>query len=80
MSAQVREKTLYEQRRRRNIIRESREHRVMVRWLAKMYPAAANEFRLFHSKLQKPTKRDLTTTEDFLRFMRLGDGTVCVFF
>ncbi len=82
MSAQdVKERTLYEQRRRKNVIRESREYRVMERWLLKMYPVVANEFKLFHTKLQKqnPYKRDLTTTEDFHRFMRLGDGTLRVF-
>ncbi len=78
---EVKERTLYEQRRRKNVIRESREFRVMERWLAKMYPTIANEFKLFHTKLQKqnPSKRDLTTTEDFLCFVRLGDGTLCVF-
>jgi hypothetical protein len=46
-----------------------------------MYPRISIEFGLFLNKLQKenPDKRDLTTSEDFLRFMRLGDGTECAF-
>ncbi len=76
------ERALYEQRRRKGVIKDAREHRVMTRWLRKVHPTIADDFDKFHNKLQRenPNKRDLTTTEDFARFMRLGDGTECAFF
>ncbi len=82
MPKQMSERALYERRRRRAVISEAREHRVMTRWLKKMYPKISSEFVLFHTKLQKdnPHKRDLTTSDDFSRFIRLGDGMLCVSF
>ncbi len=64
------------------MIKDAREHRLMTRWLRKVYPKISEEFDLFHAKLQRdnPNRRDLTTTGDFARFMRSGDGTECAFF
>ena len=78
MSARLSERAIYERKRRGNVMKESREHRVMKQWLAK----AAEEFTLFHGKLQRenPNSKNLTTTGDFTRFMRLGKGAVCVSF
>ena len=74
------ERALYEQRRRKGVIKDAREHRLMTRWLRKVYPKISTEFDLFHNKLQRDNlnRRDLTTTADFARFIRSGDGTVCV--
>ncbi len=75
------ERALYEQRRRKGVIREAREHRLMSRWLRKVHPETALEFDVFQAKLQmqNPNRRDLTTSPQFVRFMREGDGTGCVF-
>jgi hypothetical protein len=81
MSVRLSERAIYERKRRKNVIREAREHRVMIPWLKKLYPRISIEFGLFLNKLQKenPNARDLTTTGDFHRFMRLGKGMECVF-
>jgi hypothetical protein len=75
------ERAQYEQRRRKAVIRDAREHRLMSRWLRKAHPKIASEFDSFHLKLQmeNPNRRDLTTAPQFVRFMRAGDGTGCVF-
>ncbi len=81
MSVRLSERAIYERKRRRNVIREAREHRVIIPWLKILYPRISIEFDLFLNRLQKqnPNAKDLTTTGDFHRFMRLGKGTECVF-
>ena len=71
------ERALYEQRRRKGVIREARDYRLMSRWLAKIHPDIAVEFSAFQAKLQmqNPNRRDLTTSPQFVCFMREGDGT-----
>ncbi len=71
------ERAQYEQRRRKAVIRDAREHRLMSRWLRKVHPETAAEFDVYHAKLQiqNPNRRDLTTAPQFVRFMREGDGT-----
>ena len=82
MSICLAERAIYERKRRKNVIREAREHRLMVPWLKRLYPGISIEFGLFLDRLQKenPNARDLTTTGDFRRFMRLGKGTEYVFY
>jgi hypothetical protein len=81
MSVALSERALYERKRRRNVIREAREYRVITPWLRKLYPEILEEFKPFLNKLQRenPKTRDLTTTGDFRRFMRVGRGMVCVY-
>ena len=71
------ERALYEQRRRKGVIRESRDHRLMSRWLMKVHPDVAAEFSAFRTKLQvlNPNRRDLTTSPQFVRFITEKDGT-----
>ncbi len=81
MSKELSERALYERKRRRNVIQQAREYRLITPWLKKLYPEILEEFKPFLGKLQKdnPKARDLTTTYDFRRFMRVGKGMVCVY-
>ena len=65
------ERALYEQRRRKGIIKDAREHRLMRRWLQKVHPKVFRQFDLYHTNLQmeNPNRKDLTTAPQFVRFM-----------
>jgi hypothetical protein len=71
------EKAEYEQRRRKLIIQESRDYRLMHGWLMKVHPDILAEHCAFKAKLQKgnPMRKDLTTAPQFRKFMRGEDGT-----
>ena len=71
------ERALYEQRRRKAVIQESRDHRLMSKWLMKVHPDVAAEFRAFQTGLRvlNPNRRDLTTSPQFVRFITENDGT-----
>ncbi len=71
------ERALYEQRRRKAVIQESRDYRLMSKWLMKVHPDVAAEFRAYQTGLQvlNPNRRDLTTSPQFVRFMTENDGT-----
>ena len=70
------EKAKYEQKRRREVIQESREHRLMYSWLMKVYPDILTQYYAFKTKLQRgnPARKDLTTAPAFRRFMREESG------
>ena len=72
------EKKEYEQTRRKQIIQDSRDHRLMSKWLTKTHPDIVAEFRAFKAKLQRgnPLRKDLTTAPAFRRFMQKGDDVV----
>ncbi len=74
------EKKEYEQRRRRQIIQDSRDQRLMFKWLTKMYPDILAKFYAFKTELQRgnPSRKDLTTAPAFHRFMQKEDGMVTV--
>ncbi len=74
------EKKEYEQRRRKQIIQDSRDQRLMFKWLTKTYPDILAEFYAFKTELQRgnPARKDLTTAPAFHKFMEKGDGTVSV--
>ena len=65
------ERKEYEQRRRRQIIQDSRDHRLIHKWLLKMYPDILAGFYAFKTELQRgnPSRKDLTTAPAFRRFM-----------
>ena len=69
-------RALYEQRRRKAVISEARDYRLLSRWMLKTYPGMFAQFTAFKVKLQSenPYRRDLTTTAEFLCFMDEGDG------
>jgi hypothetical protein len=71
------EKAEYEQRRRKVVMQESRDYRLMSRWLLKVYPDVLTEYCAYKTRLQKanPVRKDLTTAPQFLRFMLMEDGT-----
>ncbi len=68
------EKAEYEQRRRKLIIQESRDYRLMHRWLMKAHPDILAEHFAFRAKLRKdnPIRKDLSTAPQFHKFMRGG--------
>ncbi len=74
------EKKEYEQRRRTAIIQESREYRLMSKWLRKRHPDILAQHLAFRDALQRnnPLRKDLTTAPQFHKFMRGEDGTECV--
>ena len=71
------ERAEYEQRRRKAVIQESRDYRLMSRWLLKVYPDVLTEYCAYKTRLQKanPVRKGLTTAPQFLRFMRGENGT-----
>ena len=71
------ERAVYEQRRRKIVIQESRDYRLMSKWLVKSYPDVIAEFHAYKTRLQKanPIRKDLTTSPQFVRFMKGEDGT-----
>ncbi len=71
------ERALYEQRRRKAVIQESRDYRLMSKWLMKVHPDVAAEFHAYQTGLRvlNPNRRDLTTSPQFVRFMTENDGT-----
>ena len=74
------EKSEYEQRRRKQIIQDSRDQRLMFKWLTKMYPDILAQFYAFKTELQRgnPSRKDLTTAPAFHKFMQKEDGMVTV--
>ena len=74
------EKSEYEQRRRKQIIQDSRDQRLMFKWLTKMYPDILAQFYAFKAELQRgnPSRKDLTTAPAFHKFMQKEDGMVTV--
>ncbi len=70
------EKSEYEQRRRKQIIQESRDYRLMHGWLMKVYPDILAEHCAFKTKLQRenPARKDLTTAPGFRTFMQEENG------
>jgi hypothetical protein len=50
----VSEKAIYERQRRRAVMQEAQEHRVMAPWLKKAYPEVSEEFYVFFTNLKKP--------------------------
>ncbi len=72
------EKKEYEQTRRKQIIQDSRDHRLMFKWLTKTHPDIVAEFRAFKAELQRgnPLRKDLSTAPAFRRFMQKGDDVV----
>ncbi len=71
------ERAVYEQRRRKAVIQESKDYRLLSKWLLKVHPDTVAEFHAYRSKLQRlnPIRKDLTTSPQFARFMRGEDGT-----
>ena len=71
------ERAVYEQRRRKAVIQESRDYRLMSKWILKVYPDVLAEFHAYKTRLQKanPIRKDLTTSPEFIRFMLMEDGT-----
>ena len=70
------EKTEYEQKRRRQVIQESRDYRLMHAWLMKVYPDILTQYCAFKTKLQRenPARKDLTTAPRFRKFMQEENG------
>ena len=71
------EKKAYEQKRRINIMHESRDSRLMNKWLMRRYPDILAQYFAFKNVLQRnnPQRKDLTTAPQFHKFMRGEDGT-----
>ncbi len=71
------EKAEYEQRRRKGIIEEARNYRLMFKWLQKTYPDVLTEHYAYKADLRKmyPHRKDLTTTQRFRQFMQGESGT-----
>ncbi len=77
------ERAIYERLRRRTLSDERRRFRVLSPWLKRVYPEVLSEFNAFYTCLDQsnPRSRNLATTNDFRRFMRLERGMRnCVFF
>ena len=70
------ERAAYEQRRRKLIIQESRDYRLMHGWLMKRHPDILAAHCAFKTKLQKgnPARKDLTTAPAFRKFMQEENG------
>ena len=70
------ERAVYEQRRRKAVIQESRDHRLMSKWLLKVHPDVLAEFCAYQTKLREsnPIHKDLTTAPQFVRFMAENNG------
>jgi hypothetical protein len=71
------ERAQYEHRRRKAVIGEAREHRVMSRWLQKVHPKVYQQFTMYYTKLQteNPNRKDLSTAPQFVRHMYTENGT-----
>ena len=75
-------RALYEQKRRKAVISESRDYQLLSRWLLKTHPDTFAQFVAFKAKLQyeNPYRKDLSTSAEFLCFMDEGDGMRLCFF
>ena len=71
------ERTVYEKRRRDKIIQESRDFRVLQGWMLALYPDLMADFIAFNDKLRRenPSRKDLSTSPMFRRFIYEGTGT-----
>ena len=47
------ERAVYEQRRRKAVIQESRDYRLMSKWLLRVYPDVITEFHTYKTRLQR---------------------------
>ena len=72
------EKKEYEQIRRKQIIQDARDHRLMLQWLVKVHPDTVAQFSAFKAKLQRenPLRKDLTRAPAFRKFMQEGNNVV----
>ncbi len=72
------EKKEYEQIRRKQIIQDARDHRLMLQWLTKVHPDTVAQFSAFEAKLQRenPLRKDLTRAPAFRKFMQEGNDAV----
>ncbi len=75
------ERAIYERMRRKTQAEERRRYRVLFPWLGKAHPEVFQEFNAFFVGLDEnnPRSKNLATTNDFRRFMRLGKG-MCLCF
>ena len=66
----------YERLRRRTLAYERKKFRVLIPWMKKAWPEALTEFDAFFERLEQnnPKTKNLTTTEDFRRFMCIDKG------
>ena len=71
------ERTVYEKRRRDKIIQESRDFRVLQGWMLTLHPDLMADFIAFNDKLRRenPSRKDLSTSPMFRRFICEGTGT-----
>ncbi len=70
------ERAEYEQKRRKLVMQESRNYRLIHGWLIKRYPDILAEHHAFRIKLarENPARKDLTTAPAFHRFMCEENG------
>ncbi len=69
------EKKGYEQVRRRQIIQDARDHRLLTKWLMGVQPDSLAKFYAFKTQLQNkyPLRKDLSKAPAFTRFLYGGD-------
>ncbi len=69
------EKKEYEQVRRKQVIQDARDHRLLLKWLTRTQPDTMAKFCAFKAKLQRenPLRKDLSRAPAFRKFMREGD-------
>jgi hypothetical protein len=69
------EKKGYEQVRRRQIIQDARDHRLLTKWLMRVQPDSLAKFYAFKAELQNkyPLRKDLSKAPAFTRFLYGGD-------
>ena len=69
--AKKEERKAYERSRRAAVMRDVRDHRLLVGWLSKVQPDTLALFYAFKDELQReyPARKDLTRAPAFFRFM-----------
>ena len=76
------ERAIYERGRRKRLAEERKKYRVLFPWLRRAHPEVFGEFNAFFANLNEknPQSMNLSVTNDFKRFMRLGKGMCLCFF
>ncbi len=72
-------RAVYERARRKRLVTERRSYQVLSPWLRITHPEVFAEFEVFFGHLceRNTNTKNLTTTEDFKYFCRLGKCVYC---
>ena len=73
-------RAVYERQRRKKIAEQRRKYQILSPWLQNMHPEIFYQFNVFFDELsnRNPRTKNLSTTKDFKRFLRRGEGTYYV--